>query len=332
MSSVLVIGSGSWGTALAQVLADNGHEVYIWGRNEEEMNDLKHHQNCRYFEDLILNKNILVASSIQKAKEVDIILMAVPSGAVDSVSTELNNILDKKTIIINVAKGFHPETLKLLSEVIEENIDINKRKAVVSLLGPSHAENVILRKHTAVNAVTDNEAIAEEIQELFSNDYFRVYRNPDVIGAQIGVAIKNIIAVASGIAEGLDLGDNARAALITRGLAEMTRFGVHFGGNEKTYLGLCGVGDLVVTASSHHSRNFQAGLQIGRDNTAKYFLEENTKTVEGIKAAKAVHEIAVREKISMPITEQVYEIVYLNKKPSVALNDLMNRELKKEFV
>lgn len=332
MFSALIVGSGSWGTALAQVLADNGHNVFIWGRNEEELMDLKKHKNSRYFGELQLNTEIQVAKSLQKAKDVDLVLMAVPSGAVEPVSKDLNDILEKKTIIMNVAKGFHPESLKLLSDVIEENIDSEKKEAVISLLGPSHAENVILRQHTAVNVVTDREDIAKKIQDAFSNDYFRVYRNSDIIGAQIGVAIKNIIAVASGMAEGLDLGDNARAALITRGLAEMTRFGVHFGADPRTFLGLCGVGDLVVTASSHHSRNFQAGQKIGRDDSSRAFLKENTLTVEGIKAAKAVHEIADKEKISMPITEQVYKIVYEDKRPSIALDDLMRRQLKKEFV
>ncbi len=327
-----VIGSGSWGTALAQVLADNNHDVLVWGRNESEINDLIKHQNTAYFDNLILNENIKASHNFSDVLDADIILLAVPTAAVESVCLELNENLKKAVTIINVAKGFHPVTHHLLSDVIKESIDADKLKAVVSLIGPSHAENVVLRQHTAINSVSDDENAAKEVQYMFSNDYFRVYRTDDVIGAQIGVAIKNIIAVASGMAEGLDLGDNARAALITRGLAEMTRFGVSQGARPETFLGLCGVGDLVVTASSVHSRNFQAGLTIGKADSAEGFLENNKKTVEGVHAAKVVHELANELKISMPITEQVYLIVYENKKPSVAIEELMERDLKEEAI
>ncbi|CAM3573212.1 NAD(P)H-dependent glycerol-3-phosphate dehydrogenase [Erysipelothrix urinaevulpis] len=330
---IAIIGSGSWGTALAQVLADNNHDVLVWGRNMSEVVDIRdYHKNTLYFNDLILNENIKASINIESIKGYDYILLAVPTAAVESICEELNYVLDAPVTIINVAKGFHPTTHQLLSDVIKTTVEAKYLKAVVSLIGPSHAENVVLRQHTAVNSVSDNEQAAKDVQFMFSNDYFRVYRTTDVIGAQIGVAIKNIIAVASGIAEGLNLGDNARAALITRGLAEMSRFGVSHGGLPETFIGLCGVGDLVVTASSFHSRNFQAGLQIGEEDSAKRFLETNTKTVEGIHAAKVVHELSIEENISMPITEQVYKIVYENKKPSLAIEELMMRDLKQESI
>ena len=328
-----VVGSGSWGTALAQVLADNGVDVLIWGRNLDEVVDIeKYHLNEAYFPQVKLNPSIKASHNFSDLKGQDIILLAVPTAAVESVSKSLNEILDKKTIIINVAKGFHPTSHQLLSDVIKQAIDPAKLAGVVSLIGPSHAEDVVLRKLTAINAVSEDQQLAYDIQHLFSNDYFRVYRTDDVIGAQIGVAIKNIIAVAAGIIAGLDLGDNARAALITRGLAEMTRFGVHFGGRPETFLGLCGVGDLVVTASSEHSRNFQAGLQIGRADSAENFLLNNNKTVEGVFAAKAVYEIATKEDISMPITQEIYRVIYENKTPSIAISELMARDLKKENI
>lgn len=333
MNKIAILGSGSWGTALAQVLADNKNDVLIWGRSEEEISDIKqNHKNSSYFGDVELNDQIKATLDINKVKGYKYILLAVPTAAIESVCHDLNRILTDKTVIINVAKGFHPTTHQLLSEVIKETIKPSYLDGVVSLIGPSHAENVILRQHTAINSVSNDEGLAKEVQYMFSNDYFRVYRNTDYIGAQIGVAIKNIIAVASGIIEGLNLGDNARAALITRGLAEMTRFGVSHGGKKDTFLGLCGVGDLVVTTTSHHSRNFQAGLEIGKNDSAIGYLKSLSKTVEGIHAAKAVHEIAVEENISMPITEQVYEIVYQEKKPSVALKELMNRDLKEETI
>lgn len=328
---VSVIGSGSWGTALAQVLADNNVDVNIYGQNESEVNDiLLNHKNSRYFEDVVINENIKATTNLNDIIYSDIILLAVPTGAVESVCENINKIINKKVIIINVAKGFHPVTHERMSEVIKRNIDEYKLKAVVSLIGPSHAEEVIIRLITVINAVSDNEEAATLVQELFSNNYFRVYRNYDVIGAEIGVAIKNIMAIASGMLTGIGQGDNARAALMTRGLAEMTRYAVYFGGKTETFLGLDGVGDLIVTCTSIHSRNYQAGYTIGKNNNAKEFMKTNKTTVEGIQACKVIHEEAIKHNISMPITEQVYKILYEYKDPKDAIESLMRRDLKEE--
>ena len=326
---ITVIGTGSWGTALANVLADNNQEVTLFGRSSEEVNDIhNNHRNTIYFGDVELNSKLTASEDFKVVSNADIILLAVPTAAVESVCVQLNETLDHPVVIINVAKGFHPKTHELLSQVIERIMDPKKLRGLVSLIGPSHAEEVVLRKLTTVNAVSKDEDIATEIQTLFSNSYFRVYRNTDVIGSQIGVGIKNIIAVISGVAAGLDLGDNARAALITRGLAEMTRYGVHFGAKPETFLGLCGVGDLIVTCSSPHSRNFQAGFEIGKSNSAEAFMKNITKTVEGIHATKAVYEVMREEGINIPLTEQAYYVLYENKKPSDARYDLMTRDLK----
>ena len=326
-----IVGSGSWGTALAQVLCDNGHDVLIWGRSEFEINDINEfHRNSSYFEDAPLNESLKATLELSELADSELILLAVPSGAVESVASQMNEILTKATPVINVAKGFHPTTHELLSEVIERVMDADKLSGVISLIGPSHAEEVVLRKLTTINAVSDDELLAEMVQVIFSNSYFRVYRNTDVIGSQIGVAIKNIMAVVSGAAAGLDLGDNARAALMTRGLAEMTRYGVYFGGKAETFLGLCGVGDLIVTCTSPHSRNFQAGYEIGKANSAKDFMKNNKKTVEGIHAMKAVYDVVQEIGLSMPITEQAYLVVYENKNPLTAIRDLMDRELRHE--
>ena len=328
---VSVIGSGSWGTALAQVLADNNVDVNIYGQNESEVNDiLLNHKNSRYFNDVVINENIKATTNINDIICSDIILLAVPTGAVESVCENINKIINKKVIIINVAKGFHPVTHERMSEVIKRNIDEYKLKAVVSLIGPSHAEEVIIRLITVINAVSDNEEASTLVQELFSNNYFRVYRNYDVIGAEIGVAIKNIMAIASGMLTGIGQGDNARAALMTRGLAEMTRYAVYFGGKTETFLGLDGVGDLIVTCTSIHSRNYQAGYTIGKNNNAKEFMKTNKTTVEGIQACKVIHEEAIKHNISMPITEQVYKILYEYKDPKDAIESLMRRDLKEE--
>ncbi|MGN1389089.1 MAG: NAD(P)H-dependent glycerol-3-phosphate dehydrogenase [Bulleidia sp.] len=325
-----VLGTGSWGTALAQVLADNGHDVVLWGINPNEVHDInENHHNSKFFECRISAK-LKASLDLSVIHDAELILLAVPSIAMEETLQKAVAELDHPVLIINVAKGFHPISHKRLSVVIEETVPAADRKAVVSLIGPSHAEEVILRMLTAINAVSEDEAAAEQVQELFSNQYFRVYRNTDVIGAEIGVAVKNIMAIASGILEGIGQGDNARAALMTRGLAEMSRFGVALGGKKDTYLGLDGVGDLIVTCTSRHSRNFMAGYAIGKAGDAKSFLETNTKTVEGISACRIVHEEAAKRRISMPITDQVYQVLFESKKPSDAIDDLMRRDLKSE--
>ncbi len=329
---IAVIGSGSWGTALANILATNNHDVVIWGKSEAEIEEIdKHKTNSKYFENVKLNSNLKATTSFESLHDMDIFLLAVPSIAIEEVCQKISNIIDKKVIIINVAKGFHPVTHDYLMDVIRKNIPKDKLQAVVSLIGPSHAEEVVIGQLTAVNAVSKDLEAATIVQDLFSNDTFRVYTNDDEIGSQIGVAIKNIIALASGVAKGLGHGDNARAALITRGLAEMSRYGVYFGGRMETFLGLCGVGDLVVTASSEHSRNFQAGYLVGKDNGLKTYNESYDKTVEGVFAAKIVHDVALENNIEMPITAQVYEVFYNSKSPEIAIKELMARDLKHEL-
>ena len=328
---IRILGTGSWGSALAQVVADNGHDVMMWGIDAAEVNDIENnHHNSKYFE-VEMNHDVHATQDISCVKDADVILIAVPVMALESVVEQIAPLLDHPVTFINVAKGFHPVTHERLSVVMERIIPSSMRKAIVSLIGPSHAEEVILRMLTSVNAVSDNEQQAQMIQELFSNSYFRVYRNTDVIGAEIGVALKNVMAIASGILEGVGQGDNARAALMTRGLAEMTRYGVAHGGKAETYLGLDGVGDLIVTCTSIHSRNFTAGLQIGKDGSAENFWKENKRTVEGVAACKVVYEQAKAEGIEMPIVNEVYAVLYEGKSPAEAISALMGRSLKSEM-
>ncbi|MGM9941094.1 MAG: NAD(P)H-dependent glycerol-3-phosphate dehydrogenase [Bulleidia sp.] len=328
---IRVLGTGSWGSALAQVLADNGQDVVMWGIDEGEVNDIENnHHNSKYFEAEI-NHDVHATTDLACVKDADVLLVAVPVLALESVVNQIAPLLDHPVIFINVAKGFHPTTHERLSVVMERLIPQSMRKAIVSLIGPSHAEEVIIRLLTSVNAVCEDEEQAKVVQELFSNAYFRVYTNTDVIGAEIGVALKNVMAIASGILEGVGQGDNARAALMTRGLAEMTRYGVAHGGKKETFLGLDGVGDLIVTCTSMHSRNFTAGLQIGKDGSAEGFWKENRRTVEGVNACKVVYEQAKKEGIEMPIVNEVYRVLYENKKPSDAIADLMGRSLKPEI-
>ena len=325
-----ILGTGSWGTALAQVLSDNNEEVILWGISEEQVNDInQNHKNTAFFE-TTLNENIRATTQIEEIKDSDCILLAVPSVVIEDVLKQALEVLEKPVYIINVAKGFHPVSHKRLSEVIADVVPAEKSTGIISLIGPSHAEEVVERMLTVVNAVSSDEEAAKLIQNMFSNEYFRVYRNTDVIGAEYGVAIKNIMAIASGILAGIGQGDNARAALITRGLAEMTRFGISQGGNPSTYLGLDGVGDLIVTCSSMHSRNFTAGLQIGKDGNADRFWKENKRTVEGVAACKIIYEEAQKKGIDMPITNAVYDVLYNHGNTKEIIAKLMNRKLKSE--
>lgn len=327
-----VIGSGSWGTALAQVLADNKQPVALIGVDENEIKDInENHKNSKYFPHTDLNPDLKATDSYDEIKDADVVLLAVPSAAIESVAAKAAQHLDHPAIFVNVAKGFNPKTDERLSEVIRRVVPANKLSSVVSLIGPSHAEEVVERQLTSIDAVSQSEQDAQAVQKLFSNNYLRIYTGTDEIGSELGAAVKNVMAIASGIINGLGYKDNTRAALITRGLQEMIRFGTHFGGKPKTFVGLTGVGDLIVTCSSENSRNFQAGKQIGQENDVRHFLDTNTKTVEGIRTAKVVHDLAQKENIDMPICDEVYQILYEGKEPKDCANDLMLRDLKKEF-
>lgn len=328
----VVIGSGSWGTALAQVLADNKEEVIIYGIEKSEIDDINlNHENSKYFEGVELNPNLKATDDITVVKDADIVLLAVPTFAIEGICLQIDPYLKNNIIVVNVSKGFHPETSERMSEVIRRCISKEHLSSVVSLIGPSHAEEVVIRLLTTIDAVSLKEEDAQAIQRTFSNNYLRIYTGDDEIGSELGVAIKNVMAIASGILSGLGYQDNTRAALITRGLQEMIRYGVFFGGKQQTFMGLTGIGDLIVTCTSVHSRNFEAGYQIGKENDVTNFLKYNKKTVEGVRTAKIVHKVAKENNIDMPICEEVYQILFEEKEPKTCANDLMLRELKKEF-
>ena len=328
----VVIGSGSWGTALAQVLADNKEEVIIYGIEKSEIDDINlNHENSKYFEGVELNPNLKATDDITVVKDADIVLLAVPTFAIEGICLQIDPYLKNNIIVVNVSKGFHPETSERMSEVIRRCISKEHLSSVVSLIGPSHAEEVVIRLLTTIDAISLKEEDAQVIQRTFSNNYLRIYTGDDEIGSELGVAIKNVMAIASGILSGLGYQDNTRAALITRGLQEMIRYGVFFGGKQQTFMGLTGIGDLIVTCTSIHSRNFEAGYQIGKENDVTNFLKYNKKTVEGVRTAKIVHKVAKENNIDMPICEEVYQILFEGKEPKTCANDLMLRELKKEF-
>lgn len=327
----VVIGSGSWGTGLGQVLCDNGREVIIYGNCKEQIDDIEqNHRNAMFFEDVQLNPDLHATMDVNVVKDADVVVLSVPTIAIESVCRQIDPLLKEKVIIVNTSKGFHPETNERMSQVIRRFISEEHLSSVVSLIGPSHAEEVVIRMLTTICAVSLRHEDAVVIQELFSNDYFRVYTGSDEIGSEIGVALKNAIAVASGVLSGLGYGDNTRAALMTRGLAEMIRFGTAMGGKPETFMGLTGIGDLIVTCSSRHSRNFQAGYEIGKANDAQAFWKYNKKTVEGVRTAKVVYELAQQMHIDMPITSEIYKVLYENKDPKQSARDLMLRDLKPE--
>ena len=330
---VAILGSGTWGTALAQVLADNGQEVVLYGNQITQVDDINNnHRNSFFFgNDIVLPESLKATTNLKEAvHDKDIILISIPTAAYRSVLNDVSKVIEKPVIIINTAKGFDTEKNIRISDLIRECIPEEKRTAIVSLIGPSHAEEVIVRDLTCVCSVSLDIEAATLVAELFSNDYFRVYTNQDEVGSEIGVAMKNAIAIASGILEGLGFGDNARAALCTRGLAEIVRFGKYSGGKAGTYLGLTGLGDLIVTCYSFHSRNFTAGMQIGKDDGVENFFRTNTKTVEGIRTIKVIYQMAKEANIELPIIESLYRIVYEGEKPSKEIKILMNRPIKGE--
>lgn len=328
----VIIGSGSWGSGLAQVLADNSQDVTIWGKDPNEIDEImNHHTNQKYFPNIPLNENIKATLDIEVVKDADVILLSVPSIAIEDVCQKIVPFLTSKVIVVNTAKGFHPKNNERMSNVIRSSIPSEKLSSVVSLIGPSHAEEVVQRLLTTICAVSQSVEDAMKIQHLFSNAYFRVYRGDDEVGSELGVAVKNAIALASGVLCGLGYGDNTKAALITRGLSEMIRFGVANGGRLETFMGLTGIGDLIVTCTSVHSRNFQAGYQIGQANSAQAFWDNNTKTVEGVRTAKVLYELKNQQNIDMPIVDEIYKVLYEGKSPSESAQDLMLRELKAEY-
>ncbi|MFR7638945.1 MULTISPECIES: NAD(P)H-dependent glycerol-3-phosphate dehydrogenase [Allobaculum] len=328
----VVIGSGSWGTALAQVLCDNHQPVELIGVDDAEIQDInQNHKNSKYFRDVDLNPALHATKDWNVLNDADVVLFAVPTAAIESVASKAAEHVTKPVIAVNVSKGFNPGSDERMSQVIRRVMPADRLSSVVSLIGPSHAEEVIERQLTSIDAVSLKEDDAKAVQLLFSNQYLRIYTGDDEIGSELGAAVKNVMAIASGIIAGLGYKDNTRAALITRGLQEMIRFGTRFGGRPETFVGLTGIGDLIVTCSSINSRNFQAGLQIGKENDVTHFLQTNKKTTEGIRTAKVVHDIAAETGIDMPICEEVYQILFEGKEPKNCACDLMLRDLKKEF-
>ena len=329
---VAILGAGSWGTALAMVLEENGHDVRIWSHKAKQADEINFkHTNKFYLPAVVLADSIKATHHIEEAiKDVDVIVFVVPTKAIREVAKKVVPFLTKPTVIVHASKGLEQESHKRISEILEEEIPESKRQAVVALSGPSHAEEVALKDLTTITAASTNEDASKVVQELFMNDYFRIYTNDDIIGVELGAALKNIIAVGAGALQGLGYGDNAKAALMTRGLAEISRLGVAFGADSITFLGLSGVGDLIVTCTSTHSRNWRAGHMLGKGNSLKEVLESMGMVVEGIATTKAAYELAQEKGIEMPITAAIYEVLYNGANVEDIIVSLMQREGKSE--
>ena len=331
---VSVIGAGSWGTALANLLVKNNHEVLVYDVDEaiiEEINTK--HTNYSKLKDGVLEVGVIATNDLTKVLEFsNIIVLSVPTKVLRIVLNNIKNIITSKKIFVNTSKGIEPDTCLRISEVVTEVLTDEYIEAFVALTGPSHAEEVILSLPTLVTSVSDNIEAAKLIQTIFSNDFnFRVYTSTDLLGAELGGALKNIYAIASGMLTGVGYGDNARAALITRALVEMQRLALSLGASEKTLLGLSGVGDLIVTTTSYHSRNFQAGLAIAKGKNLKEAVSSIPMVVEGARTTLSAYQMARKQKVETPIIDAVYAVIYEEKDVSETINNLMKRSLKDEF-
>lgn len=330
--TIAILGAGSWGTALGMVLADNGHTVRLWGHEKEHVEAINREQaNTRYLPGVELPKGITAYYNLEEALEdVEFIVFAVPTKAFREVARKVKSIVKHKITIVHVSKGIEPDSLMRISEMLEEEI-ADVTNDIIVLSGPSHAEEVSRRIPTTVTVASKNMKAAQRIQDLFMNQNFRVYTNQDLVGVEIGGALKNIIALAAGITDGLGYGDNAKAALMTRGLAEITRLGVKMGADPLTFLGLTGIGDLIVTCTSVHSRNWRAGNLLGKGKNLNEVLESMGMVVEGVRTTKAAHQLSEKYHVKMPITNALYDVLFNGKDIKQEVEDLMGRSKKHEM-
>ena len=332
MAKISVIGSGGWGIALAILLHKNGHNLTIWSFDKKEAEELKTtRENKTKLPNILLPEDIKVTDDLKEAvNDKDILILAVPSKAIRSVSKSLKNIIKDNQIIVNVAKGLEEDTLETMTDIIEEELK-GKKTQVAVLSGPSHAEEVGKEIPTTCVVSAHNKELTLYLQNIFMNPSFRVYTSPDMLGIEIGGALKNVIALAAGIADGLNYGDNTKAALITRGIKEIASLGVAMGGEQSTFYGLTGLGDLIVTCASMHSRNRRAGILLGQGKTLDEAIKEVNMVVEGVYSAKSALMAAKKYNIEIPIIEQVNAVLFENKNAAEAVNELMIRDKKLEI-
>lgn len=327
---VSFLGCGSWGGALGNVLSQKGISVLFWHRNLEIVESLQSEGQHYLMPNLNFNDNVSFTNNIDFAiNKSNVIVIAIPSQSIRKLISNQQNIFKDNKLIVNVSKGIEINSLMTISEVVSDVYgDIYNN--IVTLSGPSHAEEVIKKFPTTLVASSNNEHAAKIIQELFSNEYLRTYLNDDVKGVEIGGAMKNVMAIAAGICDGINYGDNSKAALLTRGMSEIIRLGIKMGARERTFMGLSGFGDLIVTCLSKHSRNRRVGQAIGEGKTLDEIQDEMKMIAEGVLTAKAVHQLKEKYSIEMPIHEAMYDVLFLNKNPKLSVVELMNRKLSEE--
>ncbi len=329
MAKVGVIGAGSWGTALAVLLHKNGHEITVWSKFQTEIDMLNTEREHKdKLEGVKLPEDMVFTTDLEASiKGMDMLVLAVPSPFTRSTSKLMKEYVEEGQIIVNVAKGIEENTVMTLSEIIEEEIP---QATVAVMSGPSHAEEVGRGIPTTIVVGAKKKSTAEYIRELFMNEVFRVYISPDVLGIELGGSLKNVVALAAGIADGLGYGDNTKAALITRGITEIGRLGIAMGGQFETFCGLTGIGDLIVTCASMHSRNRRAGMLIGQGKSMEEAMEEVKMVVEGVYSAKAAMQLAKKYNVQLPIIEQVNMVLFEGKSADEAVKELMVRDKKIE--
>lgn len=330
--TIAVLGPGSWGTALSQVLAENGHTVRLWGNDPNQIQEIAHyHTNRHYLPDLKIPTSISATTDLKEALEnVDAVLFVVPTKVIRSVASDVAKLLTNQPVIIHASKGLEQGTHLRISEILAQEIPADKRRGIAVLSGPSHAEEVAVHDLTTITAACEDLAIAKYVQDLFMNEYFRIYTNTDVIGVELGAALKNIIALGTGALVGLGYGDNAKAAIMTRGLAEISRLGEALGADPLTFIGLSGVGDLIVTGTSKHSRNWRAGYQLGQGIPLEEVLDKMGMVVEGVATTKSAYELAQNLNVEMPITETIYHVLYDGANVKEVTRNLMLRDGRQE--
>ncbi len=328
---ISVLGAGSWGTTLACLLANNGHNVYLWEINKQAAEKLDKERVIPFIGGATIPENVTISSDLNVIKETEAVLFVVPSHFLRSTVMSIKNLnidLGKK-LIISATKGIENETLLRVSQIIEEIYPETKDK-IVALSGPSHAEEVSKQIPTVVTSASKNKEFAIKVRDLFMNDYFRVYTQDDIVGVELGASLKNVFAVAGGIIDGLNFGDNTKAAIISRGLIELINLGVALGGKEKTFYGLSGVGDLMVTCFSKHSRNRNLGEMLAKGKTLEQAEKELKMVAEGVKTCMSAYQLGKKLNIDLPIINQVYEVLFNNKDAKKAVYDLMTRSPKAE--
>ena len=322
------LGSGGWGTALALLLLENGHEVTLWSYRQEESDNLRERRENLVLPGVVLPEGLNLTADMACIKNSKVIVLATPSFAVRTTAAQAGPLLAPGAVLVSVSKGVEKDTSLTLTDVIAQ--EVGEGHPVVALSGPSHAEEVSRGVPTAVVAASRDQAAAELVQDIFMNPRFRVYATDDVVGVELGAALKNVIALCAGVSDGLGLGDNTKAMLMTRGLTEIARLGEAMGGRKETFAGLAGIGDLIVTCTSMHSRNRRCGIAIGKGTPPQQAVKEVGMVVEGYYAAANAKALADKLGVEMPITAAAYQVLYEGKDPKTVVVELMTRDKKHE--